>query len=45
MIMNALNGVLSDTYNLQIIIHQELEKLAKVLSENLIVNTKVSRQN
>ena len=34
MIMNALNGVYSDTYILQIIIQQELGRLANYLETN-----------
>ena len=36
-IMNSLIGVWSDTYIPQIIIQQELEKLAKILQEKLIL--------
>ena len=37
MVINALNGVWSDIYIRQIIIHLELEKLAKFLQENLML--------
>ena len=37
--MNVLNGVWSDTHIQQIISQQELEKLAKILQENLILKT------
>ena len=33
MIMNALNGVWLDTYIQQILIHEELEKLTKILQK------------
>ena len=36
-ILNALNGVWLDTYNQQIIIREELEKLQKILQEKLIL--------
>ena len=39
-IMNAANGVWSDTYILHILIQQELEKMLKILLENLILKTK-----
>ena len=39
-IMNAENGIWSDTYTLHILIQQELEKMLKILLENLILNTK-----
>ena len=39
-IMNAVNGVWSDTYILHILIQQELEKMTKILLENLILKTK-----
>ena len=35
--MNVLNGVWSDTHIQQIISQKELEKLAKILQENLIL--------
>ena len=34
--MNALNDAWSNTYVLQIIIQQELEKLTKTLQQNVI---------
>ena len=37
--MNALNGVPLYTYILQIINQQELQKLTKILQENLILKT------
>ena len=37
MIINDLNGVWLDTYILQIMIQQELEKLTKIFKENLIL--------
>ena len=37
MITNALNDVWLDIYILQIIIQQELKKLAKILQENLVL--------
>ena len=39
-IMNAVNSVWSDTYILHILIQQELEKMTKILLENLILKTK-----
>ena len=39
-IMNALNGVWSETYTLQTIIKEELEKLAKILQKILILKIK-----
>ena len=39
MITNALNGVWSDTEIFQIIIHQKLQKVVKVLPKNLILST------
>ena len=39
-IMNAANDVWSDTYILHILIQQELEKMLKILLENLILKTK-----
>ena len=39
MITNALNGVWSDTEIFQIIIHQKLQKVTKVLPKNLILST------
>ena len=39
MITNALNGVWSDTEIFQIIIHQKLQKVIKVLPKNLILST------
>ena len=38
--MNALNCVWLDTYIVQIIIQQELEKLTKVMQDSLILKTK-----
>ena len=38
--MNALNGVWSETYTLQTIIKEELEKLAKILQKILILKIK-----
>ena len=35
MIMNSLNGVLSDTCILQIVIQQELKKLTKIMQKKL----------
>ena len=35
--MTGLNGMWLDTYILQIITHQELQKLTKILQENLIL--------
>ena len=35
--MNVLNGAWSDNHIQQIISQQELEKLAKILQENLIL--------
>ena len=40
MIMNALNGVWSETYTLKIIIKKELEKLTKILQKMLILKIK-----
>ena len=37
--MNALNGVSSDTYILEIKIEQELQKLIKILQKGLILKT------
>ena len=39
MIMNALSGAWSDINILQVIIHQELEKLLKIWQENMILKT------
>ena len=39
-IMNAENGIWSDTYTLHILIQQELEKMLKILLANLILKTK-----
>ena len=37
MIMNALNGVWLDTYILQILVHEESEKLANYMETNWIL--------
>ena len=37
MIMNALNGVQSDTYILQIVTQQELQKRIKILQKDVIL--------
>ena len=37
--MNALNGVWSGTYIMQIIIQQEFQKLTKILLKNLTLKT------
>ena len=39
-IMNAENGIWSDTYTLHILIQQELEKMLKIFLANLILKTK-----
>ena len=40
MIINAINGVLSDTYILQIITQQELQNLTKILQKDSILKIK-----
>ena len=44
MIMNALNGVWLDTYIQQILIHEELEKLTKILQKKNMILKKLNFQ-